>query len=302
MTYTVVAFDKETGDIALGTVSHSNSVLAKILTKGSNSKEHVLIASQAFSSPELGGECARHALGGGDLESISSVCRQHDGGEYKQVVMVTSNGELAAFTGGYCIDFSGHQIDRDAKVAIAGNMLSDGGVLEAAHSAFILSSGSIDERILYALEAAGNAGGDLRGDRSAGLVFESDRIGGSFDIRVDDHDTPLAELRRLRDMATRRSILSTCYEWITRGCPEAVAQHLINTLRECAVSSEDPDLRIWQFVVEHLAGREPGRDATLTADDEVIARKLIQRFPLAHGREARVRGIRSGFDRHLSDL
>jgi len=92
-------------------------------------------------------------------------------------------------------------------VSVQGNMLRSADVWPAMREAFQATTGTLAERLLGALDAAEAAGGDYRGRQAAGLVVVSgerdeqpsvDRV---FDLRVDDHEEPLRELRRLHRLA-----------------------------------------------------------------------------------------------------
>ncbi|QWF20036.1 DUF1028 domain-containing protein [Nocardioides sp. LMS-CY] len=275
MTYTVVATDRATRSIALGTVSHSSSVLAKVLTGAGAQGHRVLVASQAFSSPALGAAVAAHALDDGDLREVPAICRASEGGGFRQVAMVTDRGGLATYTGDRCLTYAGDVVDVEAGVALAGNMLLDSGVLEAAHAAYLASTGALDERVLAALTAAGAAGGDCRGDRAAGLVT----VGryGDLHLSVDDHDRPHEELERLRVQARARAVLGSCFRWVERGCPADEVAPL--TARLATAAEHDADVAVWWVVVSELAGlpRPPASAETTRSAAELVARMAAPR-------------------------
>lgn len=119
--------------------------------------------------------------------------------EKRQVIIIDAKGRTAAFTGKQTEDWKGHTIGEDC--VVAGNMLTGGNVIGAMHDSFKEEKGTLALRLLKALEAGQNAGGDKRGRLSAALLVADSRwIGSSrplLDLRVDAHANPVAELRRV---------------------------------------------------------------------------------------------------------
>ena len=113
--------------------------------------------------------------------------------------MVDANGRTAAFTGKACVDWKGHLVGEN--YVVAGNMLVDAQVIQAMAEAFESIGGELEERLLVALEAGQKAGGDKRGKRSAALLVVKRReyrgVRPFIDLRVDYHEEPLEELRRI---------------------------------------------------------------------------------------------------------
>lgn len=121
----------------------------------------------------------------------------------RQVAFVDREGRTAAHTGASCVPHCGDL--QGAGFSVQGNMLRSAEVWPAMGEAFTATRGPVAERLLAALDAAEAAGGDFRGRQAAGLVVVTgedapahERV---FDLRVDDHPEPLAELRRLQRMA-----------------------------------------------------------------------------------------------------
>jgi len=119
--------------------------------------------------------------------------------ELRQVIIINSTGEKAAFTGRRCHQWKGHIIGDN--YVVAGNLLTSSKVLEAMIDAFEDTKGWLAERLMKALEAGEAAGGDKRGKVSAALLV----VGGErlietrpfLDLRVDLHEEPVRELRRI---------------------------------------------------------------------------------------------------------
>ena len=114
-----------------------------------------------------------------------------------------AHGAGAAYTGAHCIDWCGHQVHED--FSVAGNMLAGAEVLEATAAAFVASAGRpLDERLVEAMAAGEAAGGDKRGKQAAALRVHRHEAYPSLDLRVDDHEEPIAELRRLQEKSLER--------------------------------------------------------------------------------------------------
>jgi uncharacterized Ntn-hydrolase superfamily protein len=124
----------------------------------------------------------------------------------RQLGVVHADGQAASYTGKECMEWAGSRTGPN--FAVQGNILAGEKVVEAMARGFTESSGSLPERLMDALEAGQAAGGDKRGQQSAGLIVEQvgwkdaggegvDRL---VDLRVDDHAQPIRELRRLLGM------------------------------------------------------------------------------------------------------
>lgn len=136
-------------------------------------------------------------------EVIKSLTGPDDGRAQRQVHMIDARGRIAAWTGEACIDWCGHLI-RDG-FSVAGNMLAGPQVIERTASAYE-AGGALPfaERLIAALEAGEAAGGDKRGKQAAALLIHTTEEYPFLDLRVDDHEDPLKELRRLYDKSLER--------------------------------------------------------------------------------------------------
>jgi uncharacterized Ntn-hydrolase superfamily protein len=101
------------------------------------------------------------------------------------------------------VEWCGHAIHED--FTVAGNMLAGPRVLEATANAFIASAGqTLARRLIKAMMAGEAEGGDKRGKQSAALRIQGAEDYPALDLRVDDHEDPLAELQRLHDKSLER--------------------------------------------------------------------------------------------------
>jgi uncharacterized Ntn-hydrolase superfamily protein len=199
VTYSIVARDASTGDMGVAVQSH-------FLTVG----RHVpwgrsgvgVVATQATANPRYGSAgLARMAAGDTAAAALDACLRADDAAQTRQVGMLDAAGATAAHTGSRCWQFAAHQAERD--VSAQANMVAGTDIPGAMVAAFRAASGDLADRLLTALDAAQARGGDLRGVQSAAILVVSGartpqpEDGVLLDIRVDDHHSPLTELRRI---------------------------------------------------------------------------------------------------------
>lgn len=202
-TYSIAACDLQAGRWGVATQS-------KFLGVGSIvpwAEPHVgAVATQAFANPRYGPEgLALLREGLSAEEVVERLTSADDGREHRQLGVVDGEGRSASFTGGECHDWAGGRTGRG--FAAQGNILVSGATVDALAETFESTEGkSLEQRLLDCLDAAQAAGGDSRGQQSAALlVVEKDGGYASlsdvvFDLRVDDHERPLEELRRLHGL------------------------------------------------------------------------------------------------------
>ena len=165
------------------------------------------IATQADANVAYKGTGLSHLDEGATAQvALDGLFEDDDGRDHRQVGIVDVDGGSATYTGPECFDWAGGVADTD--VAIQGNILTGPGVVEAMKASWDASAAEPDlaRRLLAALHAGDQAGGDSRGRQSAALlvVREQAGYGGrddvAVDLRVDDHATPVVELERLLDL------------------------------------------------------------------------------------------------------
>jgi uncharacterized Ntn-hydrolase superfamily protein len=198
-TYSIVACDLERGQWGVATQS-------KFLAVGSVvpwAEPRVgAIATQAYANPRYGPDgLALLRQGLGAEEVVRRLTEADDGRAERQLGVVDASGRGATYTGEECLDWAGGRTG--ASYAAQGNILVSAATVDALAETFESSSGPLVERLLDALDAAQAAGGDSRGQQSAALLIVEADAGYaglsdvSVDLRVDDHERPLEELRRL---------------------------------------------------------------------------------------------------------
>jgi uncharacterized Ntn-hydrolase superfamily protein len=136
-------------------------------------------------------------------EVVRVLASSDDGRAQRQVHVLDRNGIAAAHTGAQCIEWRGHIAGHGWSVA--GNMLTGPDVLAATAKAYADARDlPFAERLLAALAAGEAAGGDKRGKQGAALRIVTTESYPALDLRVDDHDAPLVELRRLYEKSLER--------------------------------------------------------------------------------------------------
>lgn len=200
MTFSVVGWCERTAMLGVATASASLGCGAWAQSAKTATGA---IASQAFANPFFGSDGLR-LLGRGlsAAEVVSELVQGDPGREFRQLLVADGHGATAAFTGAKCLPWAGHRTGTG--LVAGGNTLAGEYVLTAIYDAFANSSDrELPERLVRALEAGDRAGGDVRGRHSAALSVCHDQDYRYYDIRVDDHVDPVAELRRLFDLRRR---------------------------------------------------------------------------------------------------
>jgi uncharacterized Ntn-hydrolase superfamily protein len=199
-TYSIVAVDVDAGQWGVATQS-------KFLAVGSVvpwAEPHAgAIATQSYANPRYGPDGLALLRQGLSADEVAKRLTEADEGrDQRQLGVVDARGGSATFTGSECHDWAGGRTGDG--YAAQGNILVSGDTVDALAETFETTGGKpLAERLLDCLDAAQAAGGDRRGQQSAALlVVEKD--GGYaqlsdilVDLRVDDHERPLEELRRI---------------------------------------------------------------------------------------------------------
>ena len=224
-TYSIVARDSVTGEIGVAVQSHWFSVGALVPWAEAGVGA---VATQSFVDPRygpLGLELMR--LGRTAPEALRALVSSDADSAVRQVAMIDAQGRVAAFTGSRAIRAAGQRTG--AQYSVQANLMEKPSVWPAMARAFESTRGDLAERLLAALEAAEREGGDIRGRQSAAIVVVGPTSTGRpwtdrrFDLRVEDHPAPVAELRRLVTLARVYQKLNEGDEWVTRNdMPRAV--------------------------------------------------------------------------------
>ena len=204
-TFSIVAYDPESGDLGV-------AVQSKFLAVGAVvpwAKAGVgAVATQSWANTAYGPEGLRlMAEGLSAQEALEKLVEADEDRDRRQAGMVDARGNAAAYTGEGCFDWAGHIVGegggKPSPFACQGNILVSEETVQAMARTFEESAGELSDRLVAALEAGQEAGGDSRGRQSAALLVVRKKGGyGGFndrylDLRVDDHPTPIQELKRL---------------------------------------------------------------------------------------------------------
>ncbi|MDA9362295.1 DUF1028 domain-containing protein [Flavobacteriaceae bacterium] len=199
-TYSIVAKDANTGEMAVGVQSHWFSV-GTLVSWGKSGVG--VVATQSFVNPSYGPNGIELMENGVSAEeALKQLTDQDEGRDFRQAAMLDVNGSVNAFTGEKCIESAGHFVGEN--FSVQANMMLNDKVIPAMKKAFQDNSNlPLAERIIKVFEAAESVGGDIRGKQSAALivvgakktsnVWEDKKI----DLRVDDNSNPIKEIKRL---------------------------------------------------------------------------------------------------------
>jgi len=198
-TFSIVGADLEKGD--WGVAVASKFIAVGSLVPWAKAKVGA-IATQAWANISYGPN-GLELLGQGfsAQEVLKKLIESDEMKDHRQVGIVDSKGNTAAWTGNKCFEWAGHIIG-DGFVAL-GNILAGPEVVESMAKAFETTKGELVDKLLAALEAGDLAGGDKRGKQSAAIIVVREKGGyGGYtdryvDLRVDDHPDPVKELKRI---------------------------------------------------------------------------------------------------------
>jgi uncharacterized Ntn-hydrolase superfamily protein len=161
------------------------------------------VATQAWANPRYGPDGLALLREGVPVDEVVSRLTEADGQRaQRQLGIVDRDGRAASYTGDGCSEWAGGRTGHC--FAAQGNILVSGDTVDALAETFERTAVKpLPERLLGCLDAAQAAGGDRRGQQSAALLVVGPEQGYAglsntfVDLRVDDHERPLAELRRL---------------------------------------------------------------------------------------------------------
>ena len=282
MTYSIVARCPDTGRLGVAVQSHFFGVGAVVpwVQPGIGA-----VATQATAEIAHGPDSlTRLGTGRSPQEALDDVLGADEHAATRQVAVVDADGRAAAHTGATCIAHAGHVIG-DGFTAQA-NMMEREGVPEAMASAFTAAEGALVHRLLAALDAAEAIGGDIRGRQSAALVVvegrPAERPGHDLvvDVRVEDHAEPLAELRRLVDLAAAYRRMDEAEAAMAAGDLDTAAAIFADSI---AAQPDQPEFPFWHAVMLAGLGRmEEARAAAapvFARPDGDRWRELVRRLP-----------------------
>ncbi len=255
-TYSIVAMDPETGEIGAAVQSHWFSVGSLVIWAEAGVGA---VATQSFVNPAFGPEGLQLLKTGKSArEALDQLIAGDEGREFRQVAIIDARGNTAAWTGKKCIAEAGHHAEK--YFSVQANLMLKNTVWSAMARAFKQTSGPLAERLIAALEAAQQEGGDIRGQQSAAILVVSGKPSGKvwqdrlIDLRVEDHPHPVAELKRLLR-------LHRAYEHMNRGDLAVEHGDEAAALREYSAAEslfpENLEMKYWHAVALVNMGRLP---------------------------------------------
>ena len=199
-TFSIVARDSATGQMAVAVQSHWFSVGTSVSWAEAGVGA---VATQSFVNKSFGIRgLALLKSGLTAQQALDSLLKEDEGREVRQVAIVDIHGNVATHTGKGCIQYACHL--QGNGFSVQANMMLGDKVCSSMYAAYQENAGKpFADRIICALEAAQQAGGDIRGRQSAAIIVVPAKSAGKpwderlVDLRVDDSEAPLKELRRL---------------------------------------------------------------------------------------------------------
>jgi uncharacterized Ntn-hydrolase superfamily protein len=281
-TYSIVARDADSGELGVAVQSHWFSVGSGVIWAEPGVGA---VATQSFIDPDYGplGLALMRAgkTAGQSLEALLAADRHAD---VRQVGMVGADGTVANHTGDHSIREYCDALGPG--YAVQANLMWKPTVCAAMQEAFESNDGDLADRLMAALEAAEGEGGDIRGKQSAALlVVSGDRSepawgGRLVDLRVEDHEAPLAELRRLLTVARAYRRMNEGDEYMADGDVDRAS----TAYREASlILPDNHETVFWHAVTLASAGRG---DEAMPLFSRAFQqwprwRELVQRLPEA---------------------
>jgi len=246
-TYSIVAYDKDTGDMGVAVQSHWYSV-GTIVSWGEAGVG--VIATQSFVNVSFGPRGLELLKKGFSAQqAVDELIKSDEGREFRQLAVLDAKGNAASFTGVKCIQPAGNIVGEN--FSVQANLMLNNKVWPAMAEAFENSNGPLAERMLIALEAAEEAGGDIRGKQSAALLVVRGKSTGNVwedrlvELRVDDANEPLIELRRL--LKVHRA-----YEHMNKGDIAVEKNDMITAMNEYTAAMkmfpDNLEMKYWTAV------------------------------------------------------
>ena len=247
-TYSIVARDKKSGAFGVAVQSHWFSVGALVPWAEAGVGA---VATQSMVEVSYGPNGLQLMKSGFSAkDALETLLEKDSGRELRQVAMIDSSGNAAVHTGERCIAEAGHQSGDG--FTVQANMMINDQVWPAMAAAYQRNpSFPFENRLMSALDAAQDAGGDIRGKQSAAILIVkglatdqpwNDRL---IDLRVEDHPEPIKELKRLLNIQRAYQFMNQGDELLGKGDLQASLQAYQNA---AGLAPEITELPFWQAV------------------------------------------------------
>jgi len=279
-TYSIVARDPVTGEMGVAVQSHWFSV-GSVVAWGEAGVG--VVATQSFVNVSFGLRGLELLRSGKTpQETVDELIAGDEGRDVRQLAILDAKGNVASYTGKNCIPEAGNLTGDN--FSVQANMMLNNTVWKAMADAFENSTGRLAERMIEALEAAQNEGGDIRGKQSASLLIVRGESTGNewedklIDLRVEDSEEPVIELKRL--LRVHRA-----YEHMNSGDLALEKGDIELALKEYSTAEgmfpDNLEMKFWHAVTLAGIGKV---DESLPMFKEVFAgdenwRTLLSRLP-----------------------
>ena len=247
-TYSIIARDEATGHLGVAVQTHQMCVGAHVpwLEPGVGAVATQSLVNLSFGP--MGLSMLREGVPAPKV--VDALVASDKEARVRQVAVVDTKGRVGAWTGSNCIPEAGHHIG--GGYSVQANMMTHPTVVRAMAKAYESASGVLAERMMAALHAAQDEGGDIRGMQSAALVVVGEGFLGTgdpfeersiYDLRVDEHAQPLQELDRIVRLRRAQLIDSEGYRQLEENHREE-ALETWQRARELAPELEE--MGYWQ--------------------------------------------------------
>ncbi len=253
-TYSILAIDRDTGELGAAVQSHWFSVGSSVIWAEAGIGA---VCTQSFIEPSygpLGLELMR--AGKSADEALAGLLKADRFEAVRQVAMIDARGGVAAHTGKSCIPEAGH-FTGDG-FSCQANLMLKNTVWEAMSKAFRTTEGELVDRLMAALEAAQGEGGDIRGKQSAALIVVKGKPSGAwwkdrvYDLRVEDHENPLVELKRLIRLNKAYNFMNKGDELLTEN---KVEEAMMSYTRAMEMYPDNTEMIFWPAVTLASTGK-----------------------------------------------
>jgi len=253
-TYSIVAIDRETGELGAAVQSHWFSVGSSVIWAEAGIGT---ICTQSFieaSYGPLGLELMR--AGKTAEDALAGLLKADRFEAVRQVAMIDAQGRVAAHTGKSCIPEAGHIVG--AGYSCQANLMLKNTVWNAMSKAFENTKGELVDRLMAALEAAEGEGGDIRGRQSAAIIVVKGKSSGAwwkdriYDLRVEDHPAPLVELKRLIRLNKAYNFMNKGDELLTEN---KVEEAMKSYTRAMEMYPDNAEMVFWPAVTLASTGK-----------------------------------------------
>ncbi|MEJ7783548.1 MAG: DUF1028 domain-containing protein [Solirubrobacteraceae bacterium] len=240
-TYSIVAHDPATGEVGVAVQSHWFSVGAIVPWTRAGVGA---VAVQSVPDPATGPRLLdRLDAGEAPADALAAELAADEQADFRQIAVVAADGRVAAHTGVNCMDHAGDTVGDG--FSCQANIMASGRVWGAMAEAFGRSEGPLARRLLDALDAAEEAGGDIRGRQSCAIAVapgQGEPWRRTVDLRVEDHPEPLEEMRRLLGVHDAYALATEGDELVSLGRVEEAGEVFC---RAAELAPDNHELLFW---------------------------------------------------------